>query len=857
VDGDGDGDGDASDALLDELGRIVVPSAPTGTTGGAAPPVAPADVLVADFTFSSDVVGVGEVVTFTDRSQGGPTSWTWDFGDGTLATGPVVSHTWSAAGVYTVTLLTENAGAADQASVVIRVLPADELPPRADFSLTSAQTEVNAPITFTSTSSGSDLTLRWDFGDGTTADGQTAVKAWPAPGQYRVVLTASNSLGADTAEITVIVVDRVQAPVAGIAASTTSLQTGQTATFASTSTGNPTRLDWDFGDGTTSRGVEARHAWGTPGTYTVTLTASNRTGRDRETVQVTVVDAAQPPGARFSVSAATIETGTPVTFTSTSTGDPTSLAWDFGDGTTGSGPSVAKTYSRPGSYVVRLTATNAVGTSTATRTVTVVAVTPPPIPAFTAPASVRAGEVAQFTDTSTGGPASSWTWNFGDGTPPSTVQSPSHIFERPGTYTVTLTTTNVAGSAIATRSVVVLPAAPSAAFTFTPVAPQQGATVQFTDTSAGDRTSWAWDFGNGQTSDRQNPTTTYAATGSYTVTLTVRNAGGVSTTTRRVSVNPPPPVASFTAPITAFTGQDVTFTKTSTGAEPITSAWTFGDSGTSTERSPTRTFTPGIYAVTLTVTNAGGSSTMVRTLTVTNPPVPVAAFTLAPDPPVAGSPVAFTNTSTAVAPVTYLWDFGDGTTSTAAAPAPKTYATPGDYTVRLTVTNAGGTDTTARTVTVRLPAPSFTVTTGDNGRVATLSALVAGGTTTTVDWGDGPPGAFPLPPGGATHTYAAPGVYTVTVETTGFGQTVSATRTVRVFTVEPTWSPTGSTVAFTADVVGIDPATVTWAWTFGDGGTSTLRNPSRSYADPGTYTVTVTATGPNGSARGTLTVTIP
>lgn len=740
-----------ADVLLDDLGRIIAPSAPDPQSA-----ISPAPLpggLVADFTYSSGLVGVGDTVTFTDRSQGGPTAWTWDFGDGTVATGPDVSHVWSDTGIYTVTLLVENATAVDQATVVIRVVPPDQLPPRADFTLTSARTEVDEPVTFTSTSTGRDLQLRWEFGEGTTATGPTARMAWTAPGEYLVRLTASNDLGTDTAEILVTVVDRVDAPRAVIAPTTTNLVVGQSGFFSSASTGNPTTVDWDFGDGTTARGADVRHAWAAPGTYTVTLTVANRAGRDRATLTVTVAPAAQAPTARFSSSASIVETGTAVTFTSTSTGDPTSLSWDFGDGTTGTGATVSKTYARPGSYTVRLTASNAVGTSATTRTVSVVANVPPPVPVIAvSPETIRVGDPVQFSGSSTGGPVSSWSWSFGDGGSGASSQNPGRVFTTAGTFTVTLTAENLAGSATTSRAVTVLPARPVAAFTFAPNVPAAGTAVQFTDASTGTVDSWSWAFGDGQTSSMRNPSIAFAAAGTYDVTLTVTNAGGSSTVQRSVSVNPPPPVASFSAAPTAFTGQSVTFTDTS-NAVAATYAWDFGGIGGSTARVPTFAFpAPGSYVVTLTVTNAAGSDTASRTVVVTNPPAPVAGFTVNRTPVTLGRPVTFTDTSVTALPAEFTWDFGDSTGATGRTPAPKVYATPGTYTVTLRVQNAGGVATaTAEVRVVTLAQPAFTAT--ETGAQVLVQDLSTGAEAIRVDWGDGSAVQVTSPGAALTHDY--------------------------------------------------------------------------------------------------------
>jgi PKD repeat protein len=132
----------------------------------------------------------------------------------------------------------------------------------------------------------------------------------------------------------------------------------------------------------------------------------------------------------------------------------------------------------------------------------------------------------QFTDASTGGPTS-WSWDFGDGGT-STLQNPSHIYTAAGTYTVSLTATNTAGNNVETKTGYITVTVPPLAADFS-ASPRSGTTpltIQFTDESTGNPTSWLWDFGDSGTSTLQNPSHTYASAGIYTVTLTATNAGG-------------------------------------------------------------------------------------------------------------------------------------------------------------------------------------------------------------------------------------------------------------------------------------------------------------------------------------------
>ena len=225
-----------------------------------------------------------------------------------------------------------------------------------------------------------------------------------------------------------------------------------------------------------------------------------------------------------------------LSLTDTSTNSPTSWAWDFGDGSTSTAQNPSHTYSVPGVYTVILTATNSYGSDTEAKTAFVTVNGNPPVAAFTgSPTSGTVPLSVSFTDQSTNIPTS-WSWTFGDGGT-STAQHPIHEYTTAGTFTVTLTVSNAWGSDGETKTgyVTVTQAGqtpPDAQFIGTPTTGSKPLTVQFTDQSTGNPTSWSWTFGDGGTSSLQNPSHTYSRKGSFTVTLTATNANGSDSLTR-------------------------------------------------------------------------------------------------------------------------------------------------------------------------------------------------------------------------------------------------------------------------------------------------------------------------------------
>ncbi|MBK8508350.1 MAG: PKD domain-containing protein [Candidatus Competibacteraceae bacterium] len=244
------------------------------------------------------------------------------------------------------------------------------------------------------------------------------------------------------------------APSAGFSADKTSGTAPVTINFTDNSTGNITSRSWNFGDGTTSTAQNPSKTYSSAGIYTVKLTATGPGGSATSTKTISVN--APTVAAPVSNFAATPTSGTApllVTLTDTSTGTVSSRSWDLGDGTTSSAQSVAKTYNSAGTYTVKLTVTNAGGSSTTTKTISATATTP--AANFTASSSTGVAPLTTaFTNTSTG-TILSYAWNFGDPNSQSntsTAQNPSHTYLNSGTYTVTLTATGPSGTTPSTKN---------------------------------------------------------------------------------------------------------------------------------------------------------------------------------------------------------------------------------------------------------------------------------------------------------------------------------------------------------------------------------------------------------------------
>jgi len=549
------------------------------------------------------------------------------------------------------------------------------------------------------------VTYLWAFGDGLTSTLENHTHTYTLPGFHTVVLTVANAAGSDVATDTVTVYSAPAVTFTTSSPDWLGQATFFTATITTTPPADPSvSLTWNFGDETVQAGPETvSHTYTAPGTYTVVLTATNLAGQDVATSTVVIYGL---PVADFTTSSpdwlgqTTVFTNTTAT---TPPGDPTvTYLWSFGDGVTSTQASPTHTYATASLYTVTLTTTNPAGSDVATDTVTVYS---PPTVDFTAcPTDGFRSLPVAFTATVTTMPPGDLTlayrWAFGDGVT-STLPSPTHTYTRAGSYTATLTVSNAAGSNAVIRTNYVTVYEPVlAGFTASPRYGISPLAVYFTDTSSGPVAVWEWTFGNGGISILQHPTYTYTTAGVYTIGLTVRAAGGSAlwpggtdtlTRTHFITVHEPVQAAFTASPTSGVAPLTVVFTSTSTG-DYITSLWDFGDGITDTQTNPTHTYMiGGLYPVTLPVSGLGGTDTLTRTHFITVY-TPVQADFVAS--PTSGAPpltVVFTNTSSGDYAAS-LWDFGDSITSTLLNP-PHIYMAAGVYTVTLTMSGPGGSDT--------------------------------------------------------------------------------------------------------------------------------------------------------------------
>jgi len=490
----------------------------------------------ADFHASSNTTCVNETITFTDDSTLSPTSWNWTFGDGGTSTAQNATNSYASAGTYNVTLTVSNACGNDTETKTNYITV---------YAQPAATASSNSPVC-----EGATIQL-YGGPNGMASYNWTGPGGWSSSAQNATIpnattnmtgtytLTVTNGSGCTATKTTSVTVNAK--PAANFSANVTSGCAPLTVQFTDTSTGSPTTWSWNFGDGSNSTLQSPSHQYTSAGTYNVSLTVSNACGSNT-TTQTNYITITTAPTANFSANVTSGCAPLTVQFTDTSTGSPTTWSWNF----TGGNPSSANTtgphtvtYNSVGTYNVTLTVGNACGSNSTTRTNYITVGGGAPVAAFNAtPTSGCAPLTVNFTDQSTGNP-SSWNWSFPGGNPSSANTTGPHTvtYNSPGTYNVTLTVSNTCGSNTTTQAsyITVGGVAPVAAFNATPTSGCAPLTVNFTDQSTGNPSSWSWNFtgGNPSSANTTGPhTVTYNSPGTYNVTLTVSNACGNDTETK-------------------------------------------------------------------------------------------------------------------------------------------------------------------------------------------------------------------------------------------------------------------------------------------------------------------------------------
>lgn len=450
---------------------------------------------------------------------------------------------------------------------------------------------------------------------------------------------------------------------------------------------------WDFKDGNTSTDASPVHTFTTSGLYEVMMIAINPTScnyADTTLLNVLVVDPASST-ADFTY---TQNTDCDIYQFDFQT-DLNGLVhfWNFGDGATNTQQNPTHIYANPGTYTVMLVVSSTLGCFAPDTTYQTISFTAEAVIALTNNLITECAPLT-FTFDNNSLNATTYSWNFGDGSPLSSEVTPTHTFPNPGFYNVVLIASNPLACNLADTATVTLTVLPSTPLTanFTEILPGicDPYTVQFNAATASNITNYEWDFGDGATGTGSSVSHTYASAGVYSVSLTVSNPTGIcilaNTFTNTITLPQGNLIAAeFVPPSGGCAPHTINLSANNTGATTYTWLWGSGNASAQGQNANFTYDTPGAYQISLIAANPSACN-LADTITATIEvyALPKAGFE-APAFILVGEFTQLTNTS--LDATTYEWDFGNGESSSEINPMVK-YNAVGQYNVCLDVLSA-------------------------------------------------------------------------------------------------------------------------------------------------------------------------
>lgn len=772
-------------------------------------------------------------------------SWNWNFGDGNSSVLQVPSHIYADTGLFQVNIALSGSNGC---STTVRLPSGIHIKwnPLPVATISSDSGCMPHTLSF-STAYFSNAFYNWNIGPGVNRTGHSVYHTYADSGMYPVSLNVNYSNGCNQS-VTTGPVRVLSRPFFSFWPVNHTGCAPLTVQFANQPQGNYTWF-WEFGDGNTSTQQLPVHNYANQGVYPVKLTATGSNGCSYGYIQSRKVTV-NGSSAAF---VPDVVTGCPpllVNFNNNSQ-NAAAYLWDFGNGDTSTHVNPSYTYSSSGLYSVSLIAFDASGCRDTFIYPVKINVSspslnynPPPPITGCAPFPIN------FADASG---AASYLWDFGDGST-STASNPYHVYMQPGIYTVALTTVMPNGGCerhIPNLQTLIIDAAqPGFVYSVSPCPPYQ---VSFTDTSL-NAVSWNWNFGWAGTSNQQNPVMTFPGPGTYSVSLSVTTPGGCVTTLQAINSVL---IEGLGAQATVFcTDTSAPFTAQfyANSSNATWWLWDFGDGTTSSLENPQHTFlSTGPFTISLTIGNDSCQYTYVY------PPVNFGGGVnsggglggggYTPPPPVyhcAPYSVSFVNPVPGA--LSYIWDFGDGTTSTDLS-VDHVYEDSGKYVVMLYVFNSDGTIDTipySDTIYIVEPIRDFAISTTYlcTGVIVNVSSS-QDASSYLWDFGAGNTNST----ASASHIY--PNVnanYMITLNVVDSNNCSSyVAKSFSVNSSNPIKSSirrgcAGESVSF--DVGNMNFASYTWD--FGDGNSSFVRNPVHTYADSGIYLVSLSVTDING-----------
>ena len=793
---------------------------------------------IVDFSGQTTMGCAPAEVQFESNIGGLEVTRKWIFEGGTPAISseqnPVV--TYENEGLYTVTLMAMNSSGED--TITKTGFIEIEGAPSASFSfdyMLGSQT-----VDFESSSDQPGTDFFWDFGDDIVTNQTNPAHTYELDGTYLVTMIASTPCGRDTVtqEIEIRSV-----PVASFTADPTSGCAPLTVQLTNTTTAFEPSYQWILtgADQDTSSQEDPIITYSTPGTYSITLIATNDTGTDTLTM-TDVIEVFANPDASFSVD--TTSGSTMVTIQDLSKNND-STAWIINGVQTIPTNPFTVDFGELGTHEVTMIAINGCGVDSNTM---VINLFDRPSASFDADPKIGCAPLTVNMIDFSMGNGLNYEWLFpGAMVDSSSMQNPVVVYENPGIYDVSLRVFNPGGEeAIEKTELIEVLGPPSADFE---IQYSFGdSTVYFGDsTLMGDR--YFWDFGDGDTSNLRTPAHTYGIDGTYDVSLIIENECGQDTVSKTVEVLFTPSAAFSLTNASGCLPLTVDYTSL-VGNSFGSILWVFdgGFPSETIEENPTVVYEkPGEYSVRMVVFSAFGLDSLVLEQAVSVDPVPVAGFTME----IERNEVFFTNNSEYADE--YVWNFGDGTMSTDTDPVHR-YNNPGNYNVELVAMNPCDTTIYSQEAIIETfrPRAGFAVPTNTGCEPFEVTLLNESFNAEEYTWhfpGGEPEFSTDSVP---TVTYANPGLYSIELMVVNSaGSALVEKENVIEVLPRPTANFSFEINDLTVTAQNLSTDADSYIWNFGDGFGSADENPVYTYQEEGEYMITLIARngcGPDTSA---------
>lgn len=594
----------------------------------------PADCAAWFETENLDSLSVQFTAYFETIDSAAAISWLWDFGDGTTDSTENPIHVYNQDGVYDVTLtIVSETGC--EASVTDHICVGGYQPtPECEAWFETENLDsltVQFTAYFETIDSAAAISWFWEFGDGESSMDAQPIHIYAQEGVYEVTLTIFSETGCQASSTEHICLGGYE-PDPDCQAwfeseNLDSLTLQFTSNFETLDSAAAVSWLWDFGDGNTSTEANPVHSYTDAGIYEVSLTIVSETGCEANATEHIGVGNIDPDDPECSLEPE-VEQLDSLTFAfsaeffSLDSATVQTWFWDFGDGNTSTEANPVHTYTDAGFYEVGVFVS---GTSGCEVELSFPLFTDEP-PSTDCEAYIDyedldsltyvfSSEVYGLSGDLVG--VLSYFWQFDDGST-SNDPNPTHTFPEDGIYSVELTVLTEDSCLVTASAVIVVGDSPvdtffygcQAMFFVAEVGPDS-LTLSFEDLSFGSPVEWYWEFGDGETSEDQNPTHTYAEPGVYLVELSILTSSGCeSNISFDICVLEDCPwqgeqdcQALFIPLPDSLGGLGFQFVDLSYASNPIqTWTWDFGDGETSTEPSPFHEYAdPGVYTVTLSI----------------------------------------------------------------------------------------------------------------------------------------------------------------------------------------------------------------------------------------------------------------